>query len=125
MGSTLRSEYYDDKYGFQNIMMINTDPKKILWSGLFLWSEAGKEKSVLAAQSYLILCNPMDYSLPGFSVHGDSPGKNTGVGCHALLQGIFSTQGSNLVLKAIYILYKTCGSSTNILPQLRISQTCI
>ena len=26
----------------------------------------------------------------------DSPGKNTGVGCHALLQGIFLTQGSNL-----------------------------
>jgi hypothetical protein len=25
----------------------------------------------------------------------DSPGKNTGVGCRALLQGIFSTQGSN------------------------------
>ena len=25
----------------------------------------------------------------------DSPGKNTGVGCHALLQGIFQTQGSN------------------------------
>ena len=29
------------------------------------------------------------------SVHGDSPGKNTEVGCHALLQGIFPTQGSN------------------------------
>ena len=28
----------------------------------------------------------------------DSPGKNTGVGCHALLQGIFPTQGSNLRL---------------------------
>ena len=28
----------------------------------------------------------------------DSPGKNTGVGCHALLQGIFPTQGSNLCL---------------------------
>ena len=28
-------------------------------------------------------------------VHSDSPGKNTGVGCHALLQGIFPTQGSN------------------------------
>ena len=27
------------------------------------------------------LCNPMDYSLPGSSVHG-IPGKNTGVGCH-------------------------------------------
>ena len=25
----------------------------------------------------------------------DSPGKNTGVGSHALLQGIFPTQGSN------------------------------
>ena len=41
------------------------------------------------------LCNPMDCSPPGSSVHGDSPGKKTGVGCHALLQGIFLTQGSN------------------------------
>ena len=37
----------------------------------------------------------MDCGLPGSSVSGDSPGKNTGVGCHVLLQGIFSTQGSN------------------------------
>ena len=37
----------------------------------------------------------MDCSPPGSSVHGDSPGKNTGVGCHALLQGILPTQGSN------------------------------
>ena len=37
----------------------------------------------------------MDCSPPGSSLHGDSPGKNTGVGCHALLQGIFPTQGSN------------------------------
>jgi len=37
----------------------------------------------------------MDCSPPGSSVHGDSPGKNTGVGCHALLQGIFPTQGWN------------------------------
>ena len=29
----------------------------------------------------------------------DSPGKNTGVGCHALLQGVFPTQGSNLGLQ--------------------------
>ena len=28
-------------------------------------------------------------------VHGASPGKNTGVGCHALLQGIFPTLGLN------------------------------
>ena len=42
--------------------------------------------------------DPVDYSLPGSSVHGNSPGKNTGVGCHFLLQGIFPTQGSNLRL---------------------------
>ena len=35
------------------------------------------------------------HGLPGSSVHGDSPGKNTGVGYHALLQGIFPTEGSN------------------------------
>ena len=28
----------------------------------------------------------------------DSPGKNTGAGCHFLLQGTFATQGSNLRL---------------------------
>ena len=50
----------------------------------------------LAAQSCLTLCDPINYSLAGFSVHGiDFPGKNTGVGCHVLLQGIFPTQGSN------------------------------
>ena len=38
---------------------------------------------------------PMDCSLPSNSVHGDSPGKNTGVGCQARLQGIFPTEGLN------------------------------
>ena len=42
------------------------------------------------------LYNPMDRSLPGSSVQCDSPGKNTAMGCHALLQGIFPTQGSKL-----------------------------
>ena len=41
------------------------------------------------------LCDSMSCSPPGYPVHGDSPGENTGVGCHALLQGIFLTQGSN------------------------------
>ena len=50
---------------------------------------------VLVAQSCPTLCDPVDCSPPGSSVHGDSPGKNTGVGCHALLQGIFPTQRSN------------------------------
>ena len=37
----------------------------------------------------------MEYSLPDLLCPCDSPGKNTGVRCHALLQGIFSTQGLN------------------------------
>ena len=44
-------------------------------------------------QSCPTLCNPMDCP-PGFCPW-DSPGKNTGVGCPALLQGIFLTQGPN------------------------------
>ena len=41
------------------------------------------------------LCDLMDCSPPGSSIHGHFPGKNTGVGCHFLLQGIFLTQGWN------------------------------
>ena len=40
----------------------------------------------------------MDCSLPVCSVHGILPGKNTGVGCHFLLGGIFQIQGLNLHL---------------------------
>ena len=57
-------------------------------------------------QLYLTVCDPMDCSLLGSSVHGDSPGKNTGVGCHLILQGIFLTQGLNLdLLHCRQILY--------------------
>ena len=49
----------------------------------------------LVTQSCPTLCDPLDHSPPGSSVHGDSPSKNTGVGCLFLLQGIFLTQGSN------------------------------
>ena len=46
---------------------------------------------MLSRFCHVRLCNPMDCSPPGSSVHEDSPG----VGCHALLQGIFPIQGSN------------------------------
>ena len=45
-------------------------------------------------QSCLTLCDHVDCSPAGSSVHG----KNTGVDCHSLLQGIFPSQGSNLGL---------------------------
>ena len=54
--------------------------------------------SVCAVRSLSVVsssCYSMDCSPPGFSVPEASPGKNTGVTCHPLLQGIFPTQGSN------------------------------
>ena len=56
-----------------------------------------KHSAVCYTKSFscIWLCNPTDCSPPGSSVHGVSPGKNTGVDCYAFLQGIFLTQGSN------------------------------
>ena len=54
------------------------------------------------------LCNPMDCSPPRFLCPWDSPGKNTEVGCHSLLQGIFPIQGSNTCL--LHLLYWQVGS---------------
>ena len=62
----------------------------------------------LVTQSCLTLCDSMDCSPPGSSVHVNSLGKNTGVGCCAFLQGIFPTQGSNLCLS--YLLLWQAGS---------------
>ena len=55
---------------------------------------------MLSLQSCLTLCDPMAYGLwpARLQCPWDSSGKNTGVGCHALLQRVFMTQGSNLHL---------------------------
>ena len=45
---------------------------------------------------FFTLCDLMDCSLPSSSVYGDSPGKNTGVGCHAILQGNLPNPGIEL-----------------------------
>ena len=65
-------------------------------------------------QSCPILCSTADCRLPGSSVHGDSPGKNTGLGYHAFLQGIFLTQGSNLHL--LCLLHWQVGSLSPVPP---------
>ena len=49
----------------------------------------------LVSQLCLTLCDSRDCNPPGSSVHGDSPGKSTRVGCHALLQEVFPTLGLN------------------------------
>ena len=48
-----------------------------------------------AAKSCLTLSDPLNCGPPGSSVPQILRGKNTGVGSRFLLQGIFTTQGSN------------------------------
>ena len=62
-------------------------PVKIYFRSEVKWSEV--------TQSCPTLCDSMDCSLLGSSVHGSFPGMSTGVGCHFLLQGNFPTQGLN------------------------------
>ena len=61
-------------------------------------------------QLCLTLCDLMYCHLLGSSAHGDSPGKSTGVGCHALLQGIFLTQELNVCL--LHLLHWQVDSLT-------------
>ena len=68
---------------------------KMIQHGRRVNSDVYCELLCLVTQSCPTLCDDMDCSLPGSSVHGDFPDKNTGVGCHALLQETFSTQGWN------------------------------
>ena len=55
---------------------------------------ATKQPAVFSHSVVSDCLQPHDGSLPGSSVHGNSPGNNTGMGCLALLQGIFPSQGS-------------------------------
>ena len=97
-----------DLFLFSDCWSLPRFPEIITKGGLFLTplppSPAAAAAKLL--HSCLTLCDPMGCSLSGSSVHGDSPGKNTGVGCHALLQGFFPAQESNRgLLHCRQILY--------------------
>ena len=47
-----------------------------------------RTRTAKSLQSCPTLCDPIDSSPPGSPRPWDSPGKNTGVGCHFLLQGL-------------------------------------
>ena len=77
----------------------------------------------LVTQSCPTLYDCKDCSPPGSSVYGDSPGNNTGVGSHALFQGIFLTQESNPCLlhwQADALLMRHLGSTRGLLIQLKL-----
>ena len=68
------------------------------WVVFNSFSSCALEKMHVCVLSHSVVSDslrPMDCSPPGSSVHGDFPGKNTGVGSLSLLQGIFPTQGLN------------------------------
>ena len=70
-----------------------------------LWCNELPGACAVCAKSCPTLCNPVAYSMR-FLFPWDFPGENTGVRCHALLQGIFPTQGSNAgLLHCRQILY--------------------
>ena len=81
-----------------------------------IYSKSWKGKPCYLGYSMLCLvalCDPMDYSPPGSSVHGDSPSKNTRVGCHFFNQGIFPNQGSNPgLLHCRWLLYHLSHEGT-------------
>ena len=58
----------------------------------------------LVAKSCPTLCDPMDCSPAGPSVHGDSPGKNPEVSCHALLPSQGSNPGLPHCRQILYLL---------------------
>ena len=79
-----------------------------LWFSLDICPRVGLQDQVCVCaeslQACLTLFNHMDCSYPGSSTWS-SPGKNTGVGCYALVQGIFLTQSLPRFLHCRQILY--------------------
>ena len=94
-------------YLFYKQQCIYVNPNQKVKHKYHIFTYLCESRKIVCANSMcLTLCDPMDCSPPGFSVHRDSPGKNTGVGCQALLQGIFPTQGLNPGLsRCRWILY--------------------
>ena len=81
---------------FNLIEFSKLDDVGVLLSSVYRSRNWGLEMScVMHRVTQLLSERAGEPSLPGFSVHGDSPGKNTGVGSHSLLRGIFLTQGLN------------------------------
>ena len=67
--------------------------KNIIHLKIFIVLNRERNIDICTVSNVRLFETPMDCSPPGFFVDGDSPSKNTGVGCHAFFQRIFPTQG--------------------------------
>ena len=78
---------------------------------------------VLATKSCAILCDPIDYNSPGFSVYGSFPGKHTRVGCHFLLQKMLPDPGIKPALASGFFTTEPPGKPfSGILHQIALGQ---
>ena len=95
----------------ESILVYKEKKKHCCVMGFYLWLPTAEVLYHLKC-SCVLSCSVVANSLrlqelQSANVHRDSPGKNTGVGCHALLQGIFPTQGLNPgLLHCRWILYQ-------------------
>ena len=83
-----------------------------------LLQHQSSKASILQCSAFFIVQLSHLY-MTGSSVHGIFPGKNTGVGCHFLLQGIFLTQGLNLGLPLVLrqrLQARRCRTSCSVSP---------
>ena len=75
-------------------------PKTHIWPKMFTFqfldSVVFISFTLYGGELCLTLCNPTHRSLPRLLCPWNFPDKNTEVGCHFLLQGVFPIQGSNL-----------------------------
>ena len=81
-----KNKIFDDLFSFYLLISINQS------------TETVKERDVRVCSVVPDSFRPHGLQLTRLLCPWDFPGKNTGVGCHFLLQGIFPTQGSNLGL---------------------------
>ena len=84
-----KNRIFDDLFSFYLLISINQS------------TETVKERDVRVCSVVPDSFRPHGLQLTRLLCPWDFPGKNTGVGCHFLLQGIFPTQGSNLRLRCL------------------------
>ena len=89
-----------------------------------MWSNTAAAAAAKSLQSCLTLCDPIDGSPPGSPRSWDSPGKNTGVGCHFLLQCMKVKSESEVAQSCLTLSYPIdCslpGSSIHGISQARV-----
>ena len=78
----------------------------------------------LVAQPCLTLCDPMDCSPPGSSVHGDSLGKNTGVGCMPSSRGSSQSRDQTQVSHIAGIFFTVWATKEAQLDFIKIENFC-